>query len=232
MSLFSLIVFIIIILLTTVKSDIQREQSQNVSSVLSFKEYMASVIKEQSSKMQALLKKIQTNAQSVLKKIARIKVDRTKTKKADEKIEYQVEPPPERSYDATESSRGYGSLFTTTGYPASGSGGYGMGGSGMAHGGGHGGGVGQTYHHHSIGLDPVNLLVSVSLLSFLLTALNGLLSGTRLPLLPTPVVQARSLNDLNSFDLLDWLKKYNQKVKPMKYEKYSKKKYPKKYYLR
>lgn len=220
MSLLSVLVFVIILLLTTVKSDMKEPQTTPIN----FKEYMSNVIKEQSSKIQQLLKKIQTNAKSVLKKIDNIKQD-SSTRQKDvtaktEDPERQVESPLAKLEPVTTisnvESRSFGAThYTTTGYGVSGNGNYG----------GHG--TAPAYHHHSIGFDPVNIMVSLSLLSFLLQALQGLLSRTTMP---TPVVQGRGFNPI----IQEWLKNYEDasNSKSFKVSKYLKKKYPKKYYVR
>lgn len=218
MSLLSVLVFVIILLLTTVKSDIQEQPTTPIN----FKEYMTNMIKEQSSKIQMLLKKIQTNAKSMLKKIDKIKQD-TKQKNVTPKMEdideRQLESPlpkPETVAATVTNveSRSFGAThYTTTGYGASGNGNYG----------GHGGA--PAYHHHSIGFDPVNIMVSLSLLTFLLQTLQGLLSRATMP---TPVVQGRNLNPV----IQEWLKNFEDNSKSFKVNKYLKKKYPKKYYVR
>lgn len=221
MSLFSVIVFIIILLLTTVKSETQRDQPSTNTSILNFKEFMSNMIKKQSSKIQILLNNIETKAKSVLKKIETMKHDSKNNKhkdianniKRDVRNEHQIESPISKKV-ATSTEASYAELrsFNThytmapTGYGASGN--------------GHYGGAASTYHHHSIGFDPINIVVSMSLLSFLLQAIGGLLSRIRLPMLSTPVVEARSRDTVQ-----EWLQKNAM------FDKYPKSKYPKKYYV-
>lgn len=219
MSLLSLALFIIILMLTTVKADLQNNNPPS-SSVQNFKVFVANMIKEQSSKIQTLLKKIQTNAQSVLEKIDNMKQDNKLNKrKLDIKTNgvrdgHQIESPVlknneliDTSVDGIAESRSFNNHYSSSGYGVSGNANYGV----------------PTYHHHSIGFDPINIVVSMSLLSFLLQALQGLLGRTRLP---TPVVEARTLNPIQ-----DWTKKFedNLAVKD-KDQYYLKKKYFKKYF--
>ncbi|CAG9787694.1 unnamed protein product [Diatraea saccharalis] len=185
------------------------------------------MITDQNSKIKALLKKIQINAQSMLKKINN--VDRsTSTKEAkdfglvsryvdvskSQYDEHQLELPIlKKTLDTSVSdyvaeSRNFNGHFGTSSYGASANGNY--------------GGHAQTYHHHSIGFDPINIVVSMSLLSFLLQALQGLLSRTRLP---TPVVEARFLNPVQ-----EWLKKFETNTDVSLKPSDMKRKYPKKYY--
>lgn len=213
MSLLSVIV--LVILLTSMKTESKEQVAVVAPSVQNFKEFVTNMIKEQSSKIQTLLKKIQINAQSVLTKIENMK-QVSKTSLNDKysdtlrkylKLERQVESPIEKidPIDVREDSRSFNNYLTSTGYGASGNANY------ATH--------LQTYHHHSIGFDPINIVVSVSLLSFLLQAIQGLLNRTRLP---TPVVEARSLNPLQN-----WLKNFDDN----KFTKDNmKNKYPKKYY--
>lgn len=218
MSLLSLAVFIIIIMLTTVKADIQSKTP--TSSVHNFKVFVTHMIKDQSSKIQMLLKKIQTNAQSVLDKIENMKQDsKLYKKKMDIKSRggregHQIESPVlknneivDTSVEALAESRNFATHYGSSGYGVSANANYGT----------------PTYHHHSIGFDPINIVVSMSLLSFLLQALQGLLSRTRLP---TPVVEARTLNPIQ-----DWTKKYEENLAAKDKDKYYlKKKYLKKYF--
>lgn len=220
MSLLSLAFFIIILMFTTVKADLQNNNPTTSSSVQNFKIFVANMIKEQSSKIQTLLKKIQTNAQSVLEKINNMKQDTKLNKgKLDIKInggkeEHQIESPVlksneviDTSVDAIAESRTYNNHYSSSGYGVSGNANYGA----------------PTYHHHSIGFDPINIVVSMSLLSFLLQALQGLLGRTRLP---TPVVEARTLNPIQ-----EWTKKYKDNLADKEKDQYYlKKKYFKKYF--
>lgn len=226
MSLFTVIVFIIILLLTTVKSEIQQDQPSK-NPVMNFKEFMSNVIKEQSSKIQTLLKKIQTNSKNVLKKIETMKQDTknnknkgiaNNVKRENVRNEHQIESPiPKKVATSTEASyaesRSFNSHYTMnpSGYGTSGS--------------GHYGGATSTYHHHSIGFDPINIVVSMSLLSFLLQTLGGLLSRNRMPMLSTPVVEARSRNPVQ-----EWWNQNKKELKQGMANKYYKSKYPKKYY--
>lgn len=219
MSLLSLALFIIILMLTTVKADIQNNNPPS-SSVQNFKVFVANMIKEQSSKIQTLLKKIQTNAQSVLEKIDNMKQDtKLNKRKLDIKTNsgrdgHQIESPVlksneliDTSVDAIAESRNFNNHYGSSGYGVSGNANYGA----------------PTYHHHSIGFDPINIVVSMSLLSFLLQALQGLLGRTRLP---TPVVEARTLNPIQA-----WTKKFEENLADKnKDQYYMKKKYFKKYF--
>lgn len=221
MSLFSVIVFIIIVLLTTVKTGIQKDQHSTQSSGFKFKEFMSNMIKEQSLKIQMLLKKIQTNSKSVLNKIETMKQDtnNNKNKEANNKKEgvrneHQIESPILKKV-ATSTETNYAESRSFNPHYTMAPSGYGTSGNG------HYGGATSTYHHHSIGFDPINIVVSMSLLSFLLQALGGLLTRTRLPTLSTPVVEARSRDAVQ-----DWLKQNKREL-----NKYSKSKYPKKYYV-
>lgn len=206
-------------MITTVKADLQNNNPPS-SSVQNFKMLVANIIKEQSSKIQTLLKKIQTNAQSVLEKIDNMKQDTKMNKrKSDMKTigdreGHQIESPVlksneviDTSVDGVTESRNFNNHYAPSGYGVSGNANY----------------WAPTYHHHSIGFDPINIVVSMSLLSFLLQALQGLLGRTRLP---TPVVEARTLNPIQ-----DWTKKFedNLAVKD-KDQYYLKKKYFKKYF--
>lgn len=194
-------------LLITVKTD-----TQNNASGKNFKEIVTKMIKEQSTKIQTLLKKIQTNAQSVLEKMENIKEKRIKKKLIFKNNEVgQVESPLKTNLEIEpysreakgSESRSFSSHYGTTSYGASGNANYGT----------------PTYHHHSIGFDPINIVVSMSLLSFLLQALQGLLTRAR----PTPVVEARSLNAIE-----DWRNSFENKFSKDKF--YIKKKYLKNFY--
>lgn len=214
MSLVSVILFAILHL-NFVKSDISKEQIANVTpSMQNFKEYMTRVIKEQSTKIQVLLNKIQLNAQTVLRKIRDMNQDpKNGNVKASDRIEkivtadYQNKSPisenNENIVKKTTNSRSFGSHYGNTGFGVSASANY-----------------APTYHHHSIGFDPINIVVSMSLLSFLLQALQGLLSRARLP---TLVVEGRG--QLNE----DWFKNL-EKRNDYKEKQILKRKYRKKYY--
>lgn len=234
MSLLSVIVFVLIVLVTTVKTEVNNETAPTpAASVQNFKEFFTNAINKQSQKIQTLFKKIQTNAQSLMNKIESIKQDKRETilkKRLTSfltKDRYQVEAPQTKRgnllptdlvTDGRELARSYSKHY-------------------QAHGGGHTGyGYGATSnanynllptmnHHHSFGFDPINIVVSVSLLSFLLQAITGLLSRTRLP---TPVVEARNLNQVEKWfaNLLE-----NNFVKTPNANKYSKRKRPTKYNL-
>lgn len=222
MSLFSVIVFIIILLLTTVKTEIKKEQPSTHPSVLKLKEFMSNMIKEQSLKIQMLLKKIQTNSKNALKKIETMKQDTTndRNKNIANNIrkyvwdEHQIESPISKKI-ATSTEANYAESRSFNTHYTMAPSGYGTSGNG------HYGGATSTYHHHSIGFDPINIVVSMSLLSFLLQALGGLLTRTRLPMLSTPVVEARSRDAVQ-----EWLVQNEKKL-----NKHSKSKYPKKYYV-
>lgn len=220
MSLLSLIVFIVILLLSTVKSKIENEQVPPELSIQNFKEFVTKMIKQQSTKIQYLLKRIQINAHSILLKIRNINQNsNTVNYKIADNIErsfsndeHQIEAPviensaKTTSNELVSNSRSFNSHYATTGYGVSGNANYGA----------------STYHHHSIGFDPINIVVSMSLLSFLLQALQGLLTRTRFP---TPVVEAKSLNTMKN-----WLTELEKKTwKPVKINEYLKKRFYKKY---
>lgn len=204
MSLLSLAVAIVIILTSTASFEVKNNLKSNYS-VQNFKEYVTNVIRDQTTKIQTLLKKIQWNAQSVLARIENVKQDRKfdvnikkplyYTKRNDNQVESSLKV--DASTEVTE-SRNFNNHYATSAYGASGNANYGA----------------STYHHHSIGFDPINIVVSMSLLSFLLQALQGLLGRTRLP---TQVVEAR-----NAHSELDWQKKIQELTKD---EYYFKKKY-------
>lgn len=227
MSLFSVIVFIIILLLTTVKTEIQKEQPSTNPSVLNFRDFMSNMIREQSSKIQLLLKKIQSNAKNVLKRIETLKQDSKNNKNKDiannikkyVRNEHQIESPITKKI-ATSTEANYAESRSFNSHYSMAPSGYGTSGNG------HYGGATSTYHHHSIGFDPINIVVSMSLLSFLLQALGGLLSRTRMPMLSTPVVEARSRDTVQ-----EWFNQNEKEPKQMKINKYSKSKNPKKYYV-
>lgn len=229
MSLLSFTIFISFVFLSMASPNIENKiTSTKQSTIQNFKEFVTNMIKDQSSKIQTLLKKVQINAQSVLKKIENMKQDSLQREKKKHDLlpfhpfnfvkkdvqnqERQVESPIKNvggidmSTEAIAESRSFPSHYGASSYGTSGNGNY--------------GGNHPTYHHHSIGFDPINIVVSVSLLSFLLQALQGLLSRTRLP---TQVVEARYLNPVQ-----DWLKKFEEK-NTMKGD-YLKRKYPKKYF--
>ncbi|OWR47499.1 hypothetical protein KGM_203175 [Danaus plexippus plexippus] len=178
MSIVCIFLLTFIVFQSFVKPEYQNKESSNVAlSSRYVKDYMTSVVKEQSSKIQMLLKKIQSNALSVLKRIRNINLQtKIGAKRNLDEAEYQVKSPiaEVRKVIVQEkaNSRNYNSHYLSTGFGTSGSSNYGM----------------STYHHHSIGFDPINIVVSMSLLSFLLQALQGFLR-TRLP---TPVIEARS----------------------------------------
>lgn len=207
MSVFSISVLILFLIIGGTKPE------QNQSTVQNFKYFVTNMIKEQSSKIQMLLKKIQTNAQSVLEKIENIKQDSKTNRKMLDIIRMknevsQVESPLKNEVtettDQITESRSFNSHYGATGYGVSGNANYGP----------------PTYHHHSIGFDPINIVVSMSLLSFLLQALQGLLTRSRFP---TPVVEAKSLSAIE-----DWTKSFDDKIGKDNY--YYKKKYLKKYF--
>lgn len=207
---------IVVVIITTIQCD---ENTTNTS-VQRFQNYVTKVIKEQSVKIQQLLAKIQFNAHSVLEEIEKMKQSKDKRngyKKngyynklaAIEKVKKrELQMDSTTSVDRTNKvaeSRSFNNHYATSSYGVSGSGNY----------------VAPTYHHHSIGFDPINIVVSMSLLSFLLQALQGLISRTRLP---TPVVEARNLNiDQN------WLNKY-ENIKDNNL--FSKRRYLGKYYIK
>lgn len=200
MSVFPLL-FLLVLVFSTAKTDLQ-QNSRN------FKDFVTNMINEQSTKIQTLLKRIETNAQTVLEKMENIKETNIRKKENKNNEIGQVESPLKNlesepySKDIKE-SRSFSSHYGGTGFGASGNSNYGT----------------STYHHHSIGFDPVNIVVSLSLLSFLLQALQGLLGRTRLP---TPVVEARAMA------IEDWTKSYEKKLAKDKY--YYKKKFLKNYY--
>lgn len=61
----------------------------------------------------------------------------------------------------------------------------------------------STYHYYDLGLDPINIVFSVSLLSFLLHTLGTLLGHAGLT---SPIVEARSDQDIEK-DISDLFKK-------------------------
>lgn len=209
MSFVSIIVFIIILLVTRVKTEVQREPSMR-----SFKEYVSTIINNQSSKIQTLFEKIQTNAQAMLKKLDNVrdygkKLYNRDIKKQDEAPDVKVKRlnAIRRREDLSKLlGRSYNGYTTTTGYG-------GPTGNTNNH-------MAPTYHHHSIGFDPVNIVISVSLLSFLLQTIQGLLSRITMP--TTTVVEARNLDQTEN-----WLNSYEKKLmlKPLKVDKYMKRKY-------
>lgn len=215
MALTSFSILLIICLIATVNTDV-RDGQNFFPSVESFKEYISNMIKDQSSKIQTLLKKVQTNAQSVLNNIESIKQDKTKinSPKSARELEDSIKIDDNQvesnivavdTTDTNEVSRSFNNHYGTTSYGASANANHGA----------------ATYHHHSIGFDPVNIVVSMSLLSFLLQALQGLLGRTRLP---TPVVEARNLNSIPILDP----RKFEDTKDTDKY--YLKRKYFKKYF--
>lgn len=203
--------FVLVLLITSVATDTQR----NISAK-NFKDFVTNMIKEQSTKIQTLLKKIQTNAQTVLQKMENVQEKKMSRKKlvnifknnevgqveSPLKTNFKIEPYSKQTKESE--SRSFSSHYGATSYGASGNANYGT----------------PTYHHHSIGFDPINIVVSVSLLSFLIQALQGLLTRTRSP---TPVVEARAMNAIE-----DWTKHFENKLAKDKF--YIKKKYLKKYY--
>jgi hypothetical protein len=225
MSLLSLTVFIVLLLRSTVKTNLTDEPSPSIPRIQKFKEFFMNMIKELSLKTQTIFKTIQMKAQSVFIKMENMdskkdtresnlidnsdvisnnidyekhQAESTKSKISNDRIDTEIGE-----------SRNFNNYHASSAYGASGGANY--------------GGHLQTYHHHSIGFDPVNIVVSMSLLSFLLQALQGLLSRTRLP---TQIVEARNLNPVQG-----WLQKFEDKnmVVP-KSNEYGKRKYPKKYY--
>lgn len=224
MSLLSSAIFLILLLISTAKSTSSKD-GKPTPSVQNFKEFVTSMIKDQSSKIQTLLKKIQINAQTVLTKIENMKQDSKNMKKnlsispfrpldfLNNNIQYeerQVESPLKKNMDLAETStepaaeaRSFNTHYGTTSYGVSANANYGH---------------LPTYHHHSIGFDPINIVVSMSLLSFILQALQGLLNRTRLP---TAVVEARNLNPVQ-----EWIKKFEEKNSKAEYLK---RRYPKKF---
>lgn len=208
MSLFSVVVFVIIILLNSIKSEVQNEKPVNVtSSMQNIKEFMTKMVKDQSTKIQTLLKKIQYNAQTVLTKIRNmnqipkpVNDRRNELKKQIDDADDQIESPiPEdnRINDvSTElAARSFSNHYVSTGFGASGNANYGV----------------STYHHHSIGFDPINIVLSMSLLSLLLQALQGFLGRPRLP---TPIVEARRLDSITSTPTINWDKNNFEEKKP------------------
>lgn len=234
MSVLSVTLFLIFLIVTAAKGDKADgpQKPQPTSSVQNFKEYVANMVKEQSTKIQTLLKKIQTNAQSVLEKIENIKQDSKMNKRKFDLKSYfgmeghQIESPVlknnevvDTALEAISDARNFNSHYGTSGFGTTGTTSYGTPHSyGTSHGYG-----GLTYHHHSIGFDPINIVVSMSLLSFLLQALQGLLGRTRFS---TPVVEARALQTDQ-----DWSKKIVENLTVKDKDKYYlNKKFFKKYY--
>ncbi|CAB3254867.1 unnamed protein product [Arctia plantaginis] len=215
MSLLSVAFFLLFLMVTTVKADINQKLPQSTSSAQNFKEFVANIIQEQSSKIQTLLKKIQTNAQSVLEKIGNIKHDSKINKRKLHLKSYlgresqQIESPVvNTAIEAISEARNFNNHYSPTGFGTSGSQSYG---TPHSYGTSHSYGA-PTYHHHSIGFDPINIVVSMSLLSFLLQALQGLLGRARLP---TPVVEARELQSV-----ADWSKKIDENLTVNDKDKY------------
>lgn len=209
MSLFSVVVFVIIILLNSIKSEVQNQKPVNVtSSMQNIKEFMTKMVKDQSTKIQTLLKKIQYNAQTVLTKIRNMNQNpkpvtndivnelKKQIDDADDQIESPI-PEDNRINDvSTEmAARSFSNHYVSTGFGASGNANYGV----------------STYHHHSIGFDPINIVLSMSLLSLLLQALQGFLGRPRLP---TPVVEARKLDSITSRPSIYWDKNNFEEKKP------------------
>lgn len=215
MSLLSVALFLIFLMVTTVKSDVNQKLPQSTSSVQNFKEFVANIIQEQSSKIQTLLKKIQTNAQSVLEKIENIKNDSKMNKRKLNLKSYlgkesqQIESPVmDTAVEAISEARNFNNHYSSTGFGTSGSQNYG---TPHSYATSYNYGA-PTYHHHSIGFDPINIVVSMSLLSFLLQALQGLLGRARLP---TPVVEARALQSVT-----DWSKRIDENLTVNDKDKY------------
>ncbi|CAK1555170.1 unnamed protein product [Leptosia nina] len=182
-------------------------EQENISPKLGVKNLITKVVKEQSNKINELLNKIQTNAQKVLQKLRNLNqnpvlngspkkasMDRTGRGKSLGPQQLQIEAP------STASERSFTSHYSPSSYGVSTS--YGT----------------ATYHHHSIGFDPFNIVLSMSLLSILFQALQGLLANTRLP---TPVIEAKSLDPVESFvkKLRDKKKKDVERMYAKKYWK-------------
>ncbi|VVD00514.1 unnamed protein product [Leptidea sinapis] len=171
--------------------------SQSINTKISLhqtiKDMAMKIIKDQSLKIQDLLEKIQSNAQSVLQKLKNVsqhtEITNSESKTSYDEM-YQIEAPAIDLKEVSDTSvgRSFSAPYIPTGYGVSGNANYG----------------GLTYHHHSIGFDPINIVVSVSILSFLLQALHGLLLRVR----PTPVVEAKNLEPLEV-----WFKKLMPKRK-------------------
>lgn len=194
MSLTSVALFIILLLLSTVQTNVHKDSgSVPVSSMYNFKEHISKIIRKQSSIIQILLDKIQTKAHNVLVKLKhaedintmRVNAfskhdgrDHILDAKRNKAEEHQIESPmkvfrKDGTSEVVTKPRSFNSLYTSTGFGVSGNSNYGP----------------LTYHHHSIGFDPINIVVSVSILSFLLQALQGLLARARLS---NAMVEARS----------------------------------------
>lgn len=195
-----------------------------------FKEFVTNVIKEQSTKIQNLFQQIQSNAQTVLKKIDGMK--KSKGRALDRKDGFQIEAPELikkkslslKSIPKTiqQEGRNFASTYPAMMMPS----GHGLSAHGSNnYGGGHYGGHvssghgSSTYHHHSIGFDPINIVVSVSLLSFLLQAIQGLLARAKIA---TPVIEARSMDQVPVW--LKWISDELFEELPSPDQKYSKKK--------
>lgn len=214
MSVLSVIVFLIILLVTAVKSDLQNDNHQTTT-VQNFKKFVTNIIKEQSTKVQTLFDNIQKNAKKMLKKLDSVNNYNRNRFITNDGREQQIETPElsksnlqhSRSLqDYSDSlNRNYGSYTTGYGAPSNNNNNHGA----------------LTYHHHSIGFDPVNIVLSMSLLSFLLQAIQGILSRVTMP---TTVVEARNAHHAES-----WLRNYEKKMKmkPIEIDKYMKRKYQK-----
>ncbi|CAH4034017.1 unnamed protein product [Pieris brassicae] len=173
------------------------------------KELVTKVFKEQSQMITDLLNKIQVNAQRVLQELRSLNqipvlnknpnTSKLTIQGRDLGPKFQIESTNTGLKDSTEKSRSFSSHFTTTGY--------GIGGTAYG---------GVTYHHHSIGFDPLNIVLSMSLLSFLFQAFQSLLANTRLP---TPVIEAKSLDPI----VQKFVKKLREKKGKRYWSKYKSK---------
>ncbi|GBP14830.1 hypothetical protein EVAR_75422_1 [Eumeta japonica] len=169
----------------------QKYDKFSTASVQKFKDFFSNAIRDQSKRIQGLFEKIQSNAKIMLRKLNYVKSDGG----ASANNMKRVASPPAVETAVSGVTRPLKSGVRNYGgahYPSTG---YGAPNANSNHG-------APSYHHHSIGFDPLNIVLSVSLLSFLLQALQGLLSRTRLP---TPVVEAKELTQVQN-----WLKSYEK----------------------
>ncbi|CAG4930670.1 unnamed protein product [Colias eurytheme] len=215
------VVIITIFFIINVRSEVTNEIQ---SPIQKLKDLISKGVKEQSIKINNLLNTIESNAKIVLQKLHLNQKEEIKTSSgknlknefSDEsklkrrimedtvehskKSDYQIESPIASEVKEETSSRSFGSVYPPTGYGVSATANFGV----------------PTYHHHSIGFDPINIVVSMSLISFMLQALQGLLNRARFP---TPVIEAKSLEPSEKF-----LKNLREK-KTKKYRKDFFKKY-------
>lgn len=196
MSLLSIAIFIAIIILTTVKPD-REDMPAFVPSIQNYKENLS---KSKITKEQMKIAKHKINQEKIKKSYEGNIVERNGYSKTNKIEEHQIESPiqvKDKPTGVAAKPRTFNSHFTSTGFGVTSNSYYGS----------------PVYHHHAIGFDPINIMVSVSIVSFLLQALQGLLARARLP---TAVVEARGLN-LKSSNL------QRKNLKPFKIYNYNKK---------